>query len=65
LITVYGINFTEPAKISMGNIEVTRLNVVDNAQINIMIPPGLPSGTTTTLTVRTDQGTASKEFRVL
>lgn len=65
LITVYGINFTEPAKISIGNIEVTRLNVVDNAQINIMIPPGLPSGTTTTLTVRTDQGTASKQFRVL
>ena len=65
LITVYGINFTDPVKVSIGDVEVTKLNFVDNAQINIMIPPSLPSGTTTTLTVRTDQGIASKQFRVL
>jgi hypothetical protein len=65
LVTLYGINFNESARVSIGNIEVTKLSFVDNAQINIMIPPGLPSGTTTTLTVRTDQGTASKVFRVL
>ena len=65
LITVYGINFDESAKVSIGNIEVTKLNFVDNAQINIMIPPGLASGTTPSLTVSTDQGTDSKPFRVL
>jgi len=65
LITVYGINFTEDARVSIGNIEVTTITFVDKAQINIMIPSGVSSGMTS-LTVKTDnQGTASKQFRIL
>jgi hypothetical protein len=64
LITVYGINLTEDAKVSIGNTEVTKVTFVDNAQINIMIPPGMASAMTT-LNVKTDQGTASTQFRIL
>jgi hypothetical protein len=64
LITVYGINFTENARVSIGNAEITKVTFVDSAQINIMIPPGIPSAITE-LKVKTDQGTASIQFRIL
>jgi hypothetical protein len=64
LITVYGINFTEDARVSIGNAEITKVTFVDSTQINIMIPPGIPSAITE-LKVKTDQGTASIQFRIL
>ncbi len=64
LVTVYGINFTEDARVSIGNTEVTKVTFVDNAQINIMIPRGMASAMTK-LNVKTHQGTASTQFRIL
>ena len=64
LIAVYGINFTEQAKVSIGDTEVTKVTFVDNTQINIMIPPDLAPAATT-LNVKIDQETASKPFRIL
>jgi hypothetical protein len=65
LVTVYGINFTEEAKVSIGDREVTKVTFVDNTQINIMIPPGMASAMTT-LNVKTDQEPASSiPFRIL
>ena len=64
LITVYGINFTEDAIVTIGNTQVTKVTFVDNSQINIMIPASITSAMTT-LNVKTDQGTASIQFRIL
>ena len=64
LITIYGINFAEDARVSIANVEATTSTFVDKTQINIMIPVGISTGTTL-LTVKTDQGTATKPFRVL
>jgi hypothetical protein len=64
LITIYGINFTEEVKVSIGDTEVTKVTFVDNSQINIMIPSGMASAMTT-LNVKTGQETASIPFRIL
>jgi hypothetical protein len=64
LITIYGINFIEDVKVSIGDTEVTKVTFVDNTQINIMIPPDMAS-VLTTLNVKTDQETASIPFRIL
>jgi hypothetical protein len=64
LITIYGINFTEDVKVSIGATEVTKVTFVDNTQINIMIPPGMAPAMTQ-LNVKTDQETASIPFRIL
>jgi hypothetical protein len=64
LITVYGINFTEDVIVTIGNTPVEKVTFVDNAQINIMIPPNMTPATAT-LNVRNDLGTDSKQFRIL
>jgi hypothetical protein len=64
LITIMGINFTEDARVTIGDRNIERITFVDNSQINIMIPLGLTPGTTM-LAVSTDQGTASRQFRIL
>jgi hypothetical protein len=64
LITVYGINFSEDARVSIADTPVEKVTFVDNTQINIMIPRDMTPATTT-LNVTTDQGTASKQFRIL
>ncbi len=64
LIAVYGINFTEQAKVSIGTTEVTKVTFVDNTQLNIMIPPCMASAIKT-LNIKIDQETASKPFRIL
>jgi hypothetical protein len=64
LISVYGINFTEDVIVTIGNTPVEKVTFVDNAQINIMIPPNMTPATTT-LDVRNDLGTDSKQFRIL
>lgn len=61
LITIYGINFTDDVTVSIGGIDAENITFVDRAQINVMIPDDLQSGPTT-ITVRNDTGTASKEF---
>jgi hypothetical protein len=64
LITVYGINFTEDVVVTIGDTQVTKVTFVDNSQINIMIPAGMAS-VITKLNVKTDQGSAFTQFRIL
>ena len=61
LITIYGINFTDDLKVNVGNIDATSMTFVDRAHVNVMIPENLPAGLTT-ITVRNEKGTASKQF---
>jgi Pvc16 N-terminal domain/IPT/TIG domain len=61
LITIYGINFTDDVKVNIGGIDARSMTVVDRAQVNVMIPEDVPTGATT-ITVRNEKGTASKQF---
>jgi hypothetical protein len=63
LITIYGINFTNDVTVNIGGIEPTTVTFVDRAQVNVMIPGGLPTGATT-ITVRNPNGTASERFMI-
>jgi hypothetical protein len=63
LISIYGINFTKDVTVNVGGENATA-TFVDRAQVNVMIPGGLPAGPTT-ITVKNPKGTASERFMIV
>lgn len=65
IITIFGINFTNDVKITIGAQNVLKKTFVDTFQINIIIPDNLLPGLTTLAIKKSDNDIDSRQFKIL